>query len=159
MEAVNVTVGTTVQAAAIKMCHRSGHCSFVPCPDSLLLMLKGQKKSLIFKQYHHSFLAEMLAAMTTVRPTSNSQWLFACDFPPSDFFLLIKAITKMPHASLYPTVLSSNLLLSFFFFYSAQMEMIAVSSQWCLQFETPTRDIITVNYSRNHLRRFDNGAD
>lgn len=44
MEAANVAVGTTVQAAEIKTRHRSGCCSFVPCPDSLFSILKGQKK-------------------------------------------------------------------------------------------------------------------
>lgn len=91
----------------------------------------------------------------------NFKSLFAYNFPVSDFLLLIKLITRIPHPyciSLQLFFLQPFLCLSILF-YSLQMKMIAVSSQWCLQCETPTRDFTTVNYSHNHLRRFDNRAD
>lgn len=92
-----------VQAAATSTIQKwlTGWVTGPLCPDSLFLMLKGQKALFSNNITTPSLLSSLLAAMTTLRHTSNSQCIFTCQFPPSDFFSSFKPITKIPHGSLY----------------------------------------------------------
>lgn len=92
----------------------------------------------------------------------NSKSLFAYHFPVSDFLLLIKLITRIPH----PYCISvSNCS---FFSPSCVCHSCSIHCKWKrLQFplnsvynvKHPPGIFTTANYSHNHLRRFDNRAD
>lgn len=118
MEAANVTGSYCTSSSHDKnpkKSHRSGHWSSVPCPDSLFFMLQGQK---------------VLFSNNIITPSLLKRWLpwqrkdihrilsvFACNFPPSDFFLTYRTRYKEPTrlpVSRSPIVLSSDLLLSYF---------------------------------------------